>query len=369
MPVVLRLALGVTLLSLAGCLAQPPGLDDAVIEHLESVWTSDRATRVIYHEVERATAESLLPELASVQTDVGERLGLVPPRAEVLIYATSGPPAGDGEHVLETRCDLAHGPDGWRIRFRYPWTEQPETRRRLVGTAAHEVTEATVLLQVTALDPYLRWMHDGIAELMEHEVLLRRDPAAARASLARMIEFLGAREERGVLWADLTRWRQLASWIVRSHRFLGPGSVNLALDDVEGSLARVRRALAAREDSSIAEGLRELETILLRAEALERRPWAEGEARPDDPLTRDYVFYVLAFTFWLEVERSHPGAVRAYVQSLAARRAEEDHVLSAHEAEDLLRKAVDAGELPPLTRYPLASALATLEREVERLGR
>src|SRR5437016_4198482 len=56
---------------------------------------------------------------------------------------------------------------------------------RLRGTVAHEVAEATVLTRVPILDPYLRWMHDGIAESVEYRVLQQLDPKAASATLDR----------------------------------------------------------------------------------------------------------------------------------------------------------------------------------------
>ncbi len=355
-------------LVLSGCLVtQPPGLDDAVIQDLESVWSADRAARVICYEVERSAAERLLPDVAAVRSDVHEQLGLSPPRTEVLLYPLRGPQGREGEVVRETRCDLTHGPEGWRLRFRYPWSEEPAHRPTLLGTTAHEVAEATVLLQVTVLDPYLRWMHDGIAELIEHQVLRRTEPSAARLDLQRMVAFLEERLADGVEWADLTRWRQLASWVVRSHRFMGPGAANLSLDHLDRSVARVREALAQAPQPVVQTGLEELEAMLLRAQAMERRPWADGEARPDDPATRDYVFYTLAFAFWLEVEREQPETVRRYVQALGGHRESGDHVLSAHEALHLLRRAA-GDDLPPLTRFPVRLALETLRAELQALG-
>lgn len=329
--------------------------DRHLLAHVE---LQDGATRIYYHNLSRATASSLLGEVADVRSQLQGELGFPPPRAELVVY----PREGKGGTVRETRCDLTRDARGrWAIVFAYPLDED---RSSLLGTTGHEMAEAVVLLRVTVIDPYLRWIHDGVAELVEQRVLARCARRAAVANLRQARRFLEERLAAGEEWADLGRWRQLAPWIVRSHRFLGANQANLSLSDIPGAVARVRQAKAL--DPSLAGGLSELEAMLLRAEGISQRSWAPGEARGDDPDTRDFLLYTLSFAAWLEIERSTPGATRAFLSALEARRAEGDHVLSAAEGLALLREVCP--ELPPIERYPLGRALEVLEAEEGRLG-
>ncbi|MGE0707340.1 MAG: hypothetical protein AB7N76_04680 [Planctomycetota bacterium] len=354
------------------CAAGAPRLEDR--HQLAHVELPDHSARLYYSGLERHDAEGLLPEVAAVQSEVTGCLGFKPPRAELVLYpAPEGPSL---EAVHETRCDLVRGEQGeWSIVFAYPYARDPypqgpnpRGRAQLLGTTSHELAEATVLLRVTVLDPYLRWMHDGIAELVEHRVLSRRLPEAARSGLARARAFLEERLGAGDLWVDLSRWRQLTPWIVRSHRFLGPNQSNLSLDDLEGALRRVRRARDLGGEPDLIAGLTELEAMLLRAQALAERPYVPGEARAGDAETHDFLLYASSFALWLEVEQRRPGAARALLERLERRRGEGDHVLGAAEGEALLRE-VCPSETPPLTRYPLERAVAALRAEEERAGR
>lgn len=345
----------------------------------EPVWRKDRLTlahvqstvepvRVYYRDLERGDAEQVLPEVAAVHSAVRSHLGFRPPATELVIYEPSGPIGAVGQQVHETRCELDKTPDGWVIGFVYPFNQDPRTLEHLVGTTAHEVAEATILLQVTVLDPYVRWMHDGIAELIEHEVLCRRNPSAARANLRRVTRFVAERRGEGVSWVNLARWRQLAPWVVRSHRFLGESEDNLSLEDIDQSINRVRRARRLEADPVFQGGLDELEVMLRRARRLGRLPWEGGEARTDDPNTRDFLFYNAAFAFWLGVERARPGTVRRYVTALARKRSGDDHVITSEEVLEMLREAAEGAVLPPLERFTLEEADRVLRAEQLRLG-
>ncbi|HBP18372.1 MAG TPA: hypothetical protein DEA08_11355 [Planctomycetes bacterium] len=344
-------------LLLAGCASQPPRLEDRhLLAHVE---LDDGAARIYYRDLPRATASTLLGEVADVRSQLTGELGFTPPRAELVVY----PSEGDAKSVRETRCELTRDSAGrgrWVIVFAYPLEDD---RSSLLGTTGHEMAEAVVLLRVTVIDPYLRWIHDGVAELTEQRVLARCARRSALANLRQARRFLEERLAAGEEWADLGRWRQLAPWIVRSHRFLGPNQANLSLNDIPGAVARVRQAKAL--DPELAGGLSELEAMLLRADGISQRGWAPGEARGDDPDTRDFLLYTLSFAVWLEIERSTPGATRAFLSALEARRAAGDHVLSAAEGLALVREACP--QLPPVERYPLARALAVLEAEEQRL--
>lgn len=355
-------------LGLVGCVVHggpPPGLADAALGPAESVWSPDRGTRVICYQVDRSLGKALLPDLAAARADVADRLGLRPPRAEVVIFSQEATPVASA--TRETRADLAFGPAGWSVRFGAAVDEQDHSRSVLIALTAHEVAEGSIVSHVTVLDPFVRWLHDGVADLIEEEVLSASLPQAADALLRNTSEVLEDAFRGGARWADLTRWRQLSSQIIRSHRFFGPDAEDLSLDDPAASLARVQAALGQADDPVVRGGLQELEAMVSRAQAIQERPWAVGEARPDDPILGDVVFYALSLAVWLELEESRPGIARATAQAIAQRRTDHDHVISADEVLVIVRRLAGDVPLPPLARYPLVRGLKQLQAARKRL--
>ncbi len=367
----MRHCIWIGLILLSGCLTAPPGTDDVgSLGHVELFAERPRRPRVrVFHtaDVERREAESLLPQVAAICSEVHAVLGFAPPRTELILYQPSAPAGARGRHVHETRGDLVQEETGWRIRFVYPWRGE-QGLGQLWGTTAHEVAEATILLRVTVLDPYVRWMHDGIADLVEHEVLARLQPALAAKNLKRTLRFLAERRAAGVRRVDVRRWRQLSPFLVRSHRYLGAGETNLVLDDRTESLRRVRKAKTRTDDPVFLEGLGEIEKIFLHAGDVERQVWRADEARPGDPLTQDFLFYNVSFALWLHVERERPGTLKEFVRLIAARRSEDDHVLTGAEVESLLKQAAQGLELPDLSNLLVTDAEAWLKAEARRIS-
>jgi len=347
------------LLSSAGCVTQPPRLEDRHL--LANAELPDGTGRVYYRGLSRAEAEGLLPTVARVHSHVGTFLGFRPPWAELVLYA-------EGRETLSmvrvTRCDLERGPGGWQIVFAYPY--RADRVGELLGTTGHELAEATVLLRVTAIDPYLRWVHDGIADFAEHEVHLAHDPSKALDTVRRARVLVEEHLGEGELWLNLARWRQIAPWIVRSHRVLGPGQDNLSLDDIDASLARLGRVERSEDDPARTRGLAELEGILLRARQLRERGFAPGEAHGRDARDADLLGYALSFAYWLEVERRTPGTIRAFLAAVDRQRLAGDHVLTGPEAVAVLSEVLGAPP-PPIEHYPLERALSVLETEETRL--
>ena len=363
-----------TLVLLVACTSGLPRADDVEsLAHVELLdtpsWTNDPSPVRIYHtaDIDPSVARDLLPQVAAVCSLVSAQLGFAPPRTELVLFELPGP-AGGGGHVRETRGDLVQVDTSWRIRFMYPWRESPQAVGQLLGTTAHEVAEATVLLQVTVIDPYLRWLHDGIAELVEHEVLLSVHPDVAAANLRRMVQFVRESREDGVRYLDLTRWRQLASYLVRSHRFLGPRESNLDLNDLVASRRRVKNAMTHAVDPLFQRGLRELDEVLQEAQHVAKAPFRRGEARPDDPVTQDFLFYNAAFALWLALERERPGVARRTLAAMAKLREADDHVLTAGEARDLVREAASVVEFPVLEHFSLERGEEILVEEDRRLS-
>ena len=367
----MRLSFWLLPILLAGCVIAPPGTDDVgALGHVELAFGNGSQVKVrIFHtaDVERREANALLPQIAAICSEVHAVIGFVPPRTEVILYQPSSPAGARGRHVHETRGDLVQEESGWRIRFVYPWRGE-QGLGQLWGTTAHEVAEATILLRVTVLDPYVRWMHDGIADLVEHEVLASLQPSLAMEGLGRSLRFLADRREAGIRRIDLRRWRQLSPFLVRSHRYLGPGETNLVLDDRTASLLRVRKAKARTDDPVFLVGLGEIEQILLRCGDIERQAWRFDEARPRDPLTQDFLFYNVSFALWLHLERQRPGTLRTFVRLIAAKRTSDDHVLTGPEVEALLAQAAKGLELPDLSDVLVSDAEAWLNAEARRIS-
>lgn len=352
-------------LALSACWVAPPGISAEELRRLERAeqglvrvhWRAD--------ELSREQVQRLLPELASVAQAVSARIGCAPPAAAIVLWVPGGI-SGAGTGPVHTTHGLL---TGGRLVFRYPWVpDDPIEPAQLLGITAHELTEAGVLACVTSLDPYLRWLHDGLAELAEHEVLLARFPARARAALERNLELLAAQRARGVARIDLLAWRQLAPWIVRSQRFLGEGG-NLSLEDLPGSRARIRAAL--ERTTTVEErrrGLLELLEVLDHVEVTAARERGSDWASPDDPTVRDLVFYVSAQAVWLHLERQAPGAARRAVEELLRRQRENDHVLSAAEGLELLAVAAAGRAIPlPLGELTLEAVEEVLRQELAQV--
>lgn len=360
MPLRARLSLvtALALLPLAACYVAPPGLSDEELRQLTHV--EQDGVRVYWRqdELQKEQVTRVLPRLASVARTVSERIGCAPPPAAVVLWVPGGV-RGSGRDPIHTTHGIF---SGGRVTFRYPWEpDDPEALAPLLGTAAHELAEAAVLRQVTAIDPYLRWFHDGLAELVEHQVLVLTDPEAARSALERGLELLAEQRARGVVRIDLERWRQLAPWIIRSQRFLDSGG-NLSLEDLPASRERVRKAMAAATADVRRRGLEELLQVIERAEAAAARPWSADEARPDDPQLRDFLFYLCSFAVWLDLERRSPGAARRATAELIRRRAEDDHVLQASEGRELFLSAAKGVTPLPLGGLPLISVETVLRQ-------
>lgn len=340
-------------------MAPEPRLEDRHL--LANLDLPEGAGHLYYRDLSPSLAQRLSPAVASVRSSVATQLGFAPPRAELILYVQD---RASLEALRMTRCELVRGADGWEIVFAHPYRAEEENE--LLGITGHEMAEATVLLRVTAIDPYLRWVHDGIGDLVEHEILsgLRLEAALKALHRARLLieEQLGD----GALWINLTRWRQLAPFVIRSHRIVGDGQGNLSLEDSERSQARVRAALKSSRDPLQAAALSELDAILVRSRQLRERGYASGEARGATPQESDLLCYALSCAYWLEVERRSPGTIRRFLGVLERRREGGDHVTSGPEAIEALREALGV-PAPPATHYPLERALSVIETEEQRL--
>jgi hypothetical protein len=351
--------------ALAACYVTPPGLTPDELSRLEKAETGGVRLHWRADELTREQALQLLSQLSSIAQSVSAQLGCAAPPAAVALWVPGGVSGSGRDPIHTTHGVLSEG----RVTFRYPWDpDDPGALDGLLATAAHELSEAAILGRVTAIDPYLRWLHDGLAELCEHQVLLARSPEQVRQLLGRNLELLAGQRARGLVRIDLERWRQLAPWVIRSQRFLDEGG-NLSLEDFSGSRRRVNQALLRAGTAELRrKGLEELLQVLNRAEELSTRPWSADEARPDDPALRDFLFYVSSLAVWLDLERRAPGAARRAVAELGRRRAQDDHVLQAGEGREALLAAA-AGVTPlPLGGLPLLSVEAVLRAELERLG-
>lgn len=360
----------VALASAAGCVyTPPPGIEDEDVIRMENVRQGEAWVFYRGWDVPHERARALAPEVEAVRQAVGDAMGVAVPRAQLVVYAPSGPDGSSGPLVDRVPCHFFERE--YMIRFRYPLEdEDPVARAQLLGTVGHEVAEATVLGQVRSIDPYLRWMHDGIAELVEHEVLRARNVEGARLLLQRTMRFVADRRARGVEWVDLTRWRQLGDRLHRSQRLLEDEEGSLSLVDVPQALARVRRSrdLALGDEQAWRRAaLDELEAVLLVAANRQRLRWRSGEGRTDDPEALDYLFYNAAFAVWLHLERASPGALRRFVAALERSRAAGDHVLTAEEATAMFHEAAGDVSLPPLDKLPLGWLEQVLGAEEQRL--
>jgi hypothetical protein len=364
------LLVGLVALPLAGCFTTPPSIEDDSIIRMENV--SLGGSRVYYRDdVAPERAHAVVQDVEPIRLQVGDLLGVAPPRTQLVVWEPGGPPGAAGPLVDRVLCLFLDR--DYTIRFRYPLEDdEPLGRAQLLGTVGHEVAEATVLGLVTTLDPYLRWMHDGVAELVEHEVLAQQDREGARLLLQRTLAFVKEQRAGGVEWVDLTRWRQIGDDVVRAQRLLQDGLGPLGLGDLARARARVRQAQAlagADAGDGRRDGLAELGRILDDAETRAGQPWRPGEARTDDAEALDYLFYNAAFAVWLGAERAAPGALQRFAAGLVERRGAGDAVLAAAEAAALFAEAAPGARCPPLDHVPLEWIEGTLAAEVQRLSR
>lgn len=348
----------VLLLPLAGCVAGPPSLAERA--SMERVELGEVSLFYRPAELERPWVQGLATEVADVRRSVGDRLRRQPPEVELLLYEPPGVIGAGEPEVFQTLASL----EGTRVVFPYPVVAD-EAQQQLLNTVAHELSEATVLRSVTVLDPYLRWVHDGIAELVEHEVSMRRDLDASRQALELSLRYVEERRDAGVESVSLRRWRQIAGWVVRSRRYMLDDQ-NLSLEDIGTSLERVEAGLAHEDLESLrGRGLLELREVLLRARELGKQPWSPTEAVPARDADR-YVFYVASFAVWLHLERHQPGTLLTFLDGVDAEADEDDFVLTALEVESLLAKSALASL--DLDRITLEWIEATLKGELHRLG-
>lgn len=354
----------------AGCTyTPPPGIEDEDVIRMENVRQGEAWVFYRGWDVPHDRARALAPEVEAVRVAVSEKMGVTVPRTQLVIYAPIGPEGASGPLVDRVPCHFFERE--YTIRFRYPLEdEDPVGRAQLLGTVGHEIAEATVLGQVRSIDPYLRWMHDGIAELVEHEVLCARNVDGARLLLHRTLRFVGDRRARGVEWVDLTRWRQIGDRLHRTQPLLADDQGSLSLANVPRALARVRRSREGATGDDQAwrrDALDELDAVLRVADGRGRLRWRDGEGRTDDPDALDYLFYNAAFAVWVHVERASPGALRRFVAALERSRKGGDHVLSAKEAAAMFREAAGDAALPPLDKLPLGWVEQVLGAEEQRL--
>lgn len=247
--------------------------------------------------------------------------------------------------------------------------ESPEAFiERVRSRIAHEVAEATVITRARVLDPYLRWMHDGIAVLSE---FLVESEVSAAAGIKRLEgyrrDFEGA-GRRGVKWLDLTRWRQLAQWIVHSEPLLVPPDKPLELDDVDAALDRLKpeRHVANRPEIALrTEALLQLIGEHMRKRAM---PLSEGEADPSGWRRNpdSILFYHASFALWLDLERARPGALVRALDAIEAD-GKEHEILTSDAVAGILSRIAGEDVRPRLLRWKLRQAEGVLVEETERL--
>ncbi|MBI3724081.1 hypothetical protein HY251_09040 [bacterium] len=363
------------LLLAAGC-PSANRLDDDEISRLpkvaaEGVWVRFDA------DVESAIAQRAAPPFVQVRDAVARELGLdpkdPPPIAEIVLRrdATWGQ-----DRFLVTHAKVLEPP--LRVQVPCPLSQEIADGEKVAalfrGTVAHEVAEATVLTRVRILDPYLRWMHDGIAESVEYRVLQRLDPPAAEKTIRRYRDYADEADKNAWRWVDLTRWRQLSEWIVHSDAFFQGGP--LRVDDLKGSLERLadeRVALELNPDApEKPERLAlfsEIQALLGENEVKKNLPLAppsEGNTSPEvDPKLRggaaQYLFYDASFCFWLELERAHPGATARVLAAIAARR---EPVLRSKDVVSLIQEATGEKVQVRLERFTLTRMRRILDAEL-----
>ncbi|MEZ0230182.1 MAG: hypothetical protein ACAI25_16285 [Planctomycetota bacterium] len=314
--------LAVLVFTIAGCTPAKRGLTPEEIEKWPRVQDEGVTIRIKEGDVDPFAAKLVARAIAVVHSQVTHELGLWkqgeqrPPYAEVLLYRDAG---WGQERWLVTHAVIIERPLRVQIPCALPEDDKDgeAIAARIRGTIAHEVAEATVLTRVPILDPYLRWMHDGIAESVEYRVLRRLDPRAADETLNRYEQYAREARRAGISWVDLTRWRQLPDWIIHSDALLREGP--LYLDDLPSSLKRLasKRVSFQEKDPEQVSVLDVLLDMLGESWAREQLPFGAGECDPR-PRPGQFLCYDASFCFWLELERAHPGLTAAVLARIAA---------------------------------------------------
>lgn len=363
------LAVLAVLLALTACATEKPSLSESVIEAWPQVKADGVTVRYKAGDVDRAAAELVAQQVSLVRSAVADELALAPPAspppyAEVLLYRDAG---WGQDRWLVTHAVILERPLRVRIPCALPEDDQDAERivARIRGTVAHEIAEATVLTRVPILDPYLRWMHDGIAESVEYRVLLKLDPRAASDTLTRYEQY--AREARApqiaISWVDLSRWRQLPDWIVNSDVLLQKSRA-LRLDDLQGSLRRLAEKRVSFQERwpDQLEAFDALLEMLSSAWAREQLPCGEGEADPR-PRSGQFLCYDASFCLWLELERAHPGLTAQALKTIAARR---EPVLRSNDVVKIVSDLAGEDVKPRLQRFTLDRLEGVLAAERRR---
>jgi len=317
-------------------------------------------------DLDQASAEYVARRISLVRSTVASELALVgsaaPPYAEVLLYRDTG---WGQERWLVTHAIVLERPLRVRIPCTLPEedTDGEKMAARIRGTCAHEIAEASVLTRVPILDPYLRWLHDGIAESSAYRVLLRLDPKAAEEMLVRYEEYAreARRGKRPVSWLDLTRWRQLPDWIVHSDILFKGGP--LRLDNVAESLRRINeKRVSAESDPETVAVLDALLDILGESWIREQLPYADGEAdlRPE---SGQFLCYDASCCFFLELERAHPGITASAIAAIEQRH---EAVLRSDDVAAILRALSGEDVRVRLERFTLDRLEGILAAERQR---
>jgi hypothetical protein len=318
-----------------------------------------------------------VPEIAGVFDDVRMRVerlfGLEPPAVEARLYLDRS--IGQ-ERYHVTQAYVVQDP---LLRVIVPvfylGDDTPASfLDRARGTIAHEVTEAMVITHVTkfaVLDPYLRWMHDGIAVYAEHAIEAQTDPDAAALKLARTIEQLTTkRQRRQVRWLDLSRWRQYSDFIIHSDVITHDQEKIQLVPPLERSLQPTAKAKNAEAADNVVLIYDAVDRLVSDAWRKEKAPFSEGEAdpRPGHASGEELAFfYQASFSFWLEVERAHPGLIAHVLQTLARPDALQTPVVTGDEVARLVGKYAGEDVRPRLLRYRLDRVERVLREEIARL--
>jgi hypothetical protein len=350
-----RFAVILTLAALAACATRKASILDEDFDRWQRTTAEGVTVRWRDGEVASSAVETVAREIARVRTAVGEALALVgsasapPPYAEVILYRDAG---WGQERWLVTHAMILERPLRVRIPCALPEDDQDGDKiaARIRGTIAHEIAEATVLTRVPILDPYLRWLHDGVAESVEYRVLQRLDPQAAADVLQKYELYSREARRNAITWVDLTRWRQLPDWIVHSD-VLFPKGGPLRLDDLAGSLRRVseKRFANQERDPETLAALDVLVDLVAETWSREQLAVANGEADPR-PRPGQFLCYDASFCFWLELERGRPGITAAALARIAARH---EPVLRSEDVMRIVSGLAGEDVRPRLERFTL----------------
>jgi hypothetical protein len=233
----------------------------------------------------------------------------------------------------------------------------------------HEIAEATVVSNAPTLDPYLRWMHDGIAVLTEFLVESESSPQDAQKRLERYLAGVKEAKDppRNIRWLDLTRWRQLSPWIVN---FTLTNGQPLYLD-LDVGLEQLTHERLERDDSKGILQYDQLSRMLGDVYRKGAMANSENEAAAVGPGWREdaILFYHASFTLWLEIERRHPGALVEFLDGVDRFKKGGGRVLTADIAIDMLSTIAGEDLRPRLLRYRFERLERVLRDEIDRLKR